>query len=97
MKNYEEKISLVEVAELAHMTPESFSRFFKQRTRKTFSRFVNEVRCAKASKILQEEKIGISEVAFQCGFNNLSNFNRQFKKITNYTPKEYKLKHRLNH
>ncbi len=94
MKNFHDKIELAEVARLTFMTPASFSRFFKQRTRKTFSRFVNEVRCAEASKLLMEEKISISEIAFRCGFNNLSNFNRQYKKITSYTPGEYKSAHR---
>ena len=96
MKNFHDRIELAEVARLTFMEPASFSRFFKQRTRKTFSRFVNEVRCAEANKLLKEEKKSISEIAYQCGFNNLSNFNRQYKKITSFTPKEFKSAHRIS-
>ena len=89
MKNYHQKITLEEVADIAYMSPTAFCRFFKQRTRKTFSKFINEVRVGNACKLLMTGKYNISEICYMCGFNNISNFNRQFKSITDYTPSEY--------
>ncbi|MFL5753589.1 MAG: AraC family transcriptional regulator [Bacteroidia bacterium] len=92
MKNYRKDISLEEVAEVANMGVTSFCRFFKQRTRKTFTQFVNEVRIGHACKELMYTDCNISEIAYRCGFNNISNFNRQFKDITRFTPTEYSKK-----
>jgi len=87
--NYEKDISLAEIADIAHMSPTAFCRYFKQHTRKSFSRFLNEIRVGQACKLLHEKPTSVSEVAFASGFNNLSNFNRQFKKVTGTTPTEY--------
>lgn len=89
MKNYTREIKLSEIAEVAHMTSEAFCRYFKLRTRKTFSGFLNEIRIGNACQMLVTEKYNVSEVCFACGFNNLSNFNRQFKKFTQLTPSQY--------
>ncbi|MFT5820897.1 MAG: AraC-like DNA-binding protein [Crocinitomix sp.] len=89
MKNFHDTINLINIAEIANMSPASFSRFFKQRTRKTFSRFVNEVRIGNACQLLQKGNDTIYEVAYASGYNNLSNFNRQFKNIMTYSPREY--------
>ncbi|NOQ72457.1 MAG: helix-turn-helix domain-containing protein [Crocinitomix sp.] len=89
MKNFHDTINLVQVSEIASMSPASFSRFFKQRTRKTFSRFVNEVRIGNACQLLQKGKHTIYQIAYSSGYNNLSNFNRQFKNIMTYSPREY--------
>ncbi|HAS42053.1 MAG TPA: AraC family transcriptional regulator [Microscillaceae bacterium] len=89
MKNYTREIKLSEIAEVAHMTAEAFCRYFKLRTRKTFSGFLNEIRIGNACQMLLTEQYNVSEVCFACGFNNLSNFNRQFKKFTQLTPSQY--------
>ncbi len=83
-------IPLKKIAEVANMSESSFCRYFKKRTRKTYSAFINELRLNKACEHLKKKENPISEIGFISGFNNLSNFNRQFKKIIGKTPKEYR-------
>lgn len=90
MKNFTSDLSLNQVAEIAHMSPNVFCHFFKQRTRKTFVNFLNEVRIGYACKLLSGEQYNISEICYLSGFHNLSNFNRQFIRIVNKTPLKYK-------
>jgi len=90
MKNFRRKVSLEEIAELLHMTPTSFSRYFTMKNNKPFSRFVAEVRIKHACEMLTETDASIAEVCYECGFNTLSNFNKQFKEITLKKPTEYK-------
>lgn len=90
-KNFGKEISLNEVARLTAMTEVAFSRFFKLRTGKTFVDTLNEVRLGHASRLLIETTQSINEIAYRCGFNNISNFNRIFKKKKNCTPKEFRL------
>ncbi|GGZ31737.1 AraC family transcriptional regulator [Echinicola pacifica] len=92
--NFKRNIPLEEVAELVHLNPTAFCRYFKKSTKKTYSRFLNEIRVGYACKLLIEEKLNISEVGYECGFNNLSNFNRQFKNIMDISPSEYLRKHK---
>ncbi|MDT0645578.1 AraC family transcriptional regulator [Zunongwangia sp. F260] len=87
--NFKKSVSLEDVSEIAHMNPAAFSRFFKRVSRKTFSRYLNEIRVGYACKMLLEQKYSITDICYESGFNNLSNFNRQFKAITNYSPTEY--------
>jgi AraC-like DNA-binding protein len=89
IKNFKENISLNDVAKVANMNPSAFSRFFKRVNRKTYSEYLNGVRVGYACKLLIEEKYNISEICFDSGFNNVSNFNRQFKKTMNYSPSDY--------
>jgi len=89
-KESNRQIKIEEVAEIAHLTPEAFCRFFKVRTRKTYINFLNEVRISNACKLLMNKEESISEICFKVGFNNLSNFNRIFKRLTNYSPGEYR-------
>jgi AraC-like DNA-binding protein len=89
-QNFEKNISLNEVAKLAAMSEVSFSRFFKMRTGKTFVDTLNEVRLGHASRMLIETTQSVNEVAYRCGFNNMSNFNRVFKKKKACTPKEFR-------
>ncbi len=93
IENFRNKISLEKTAEVAHLTPTAFCRFFKSRTRKTFTQFLNEVRISFACRLLIEGKVDIAQVCFECGFNNLSYFNRQFKIIKNETPSSYQNRH----
>lgn len=94
-QNLNKPISLNEIAKVAFMNPSSFSRFFKRVHRKTFSEYVNELRVGFACKLLLEGKYSVTDICYECGFNNLSNFNRRFKKITNFSPTGYLKKHRL--
>ena len=89
MKNFKEEIRLSEVADLIAMSETSFSRYFKSRTNKNFSDFLTQLRIAHACKLLVEDKMGITEICYESGFNNLSNFNRQFKEVMNMTPSVY--------
>jgi AraC-like DNA-binding protein len=89
MKNFKEEIRLGEVADLVAMSETSFSRYFKSRTNKNFSDFLTQIRIAHACKLLVEDKMGITEICYESGFNNLSNFNRQFKEQMNMTPSVY--------
>ncbi|HVI45728.1 MAG TPA: AraC family transcriptional regulator [Chitinophaga sp.] len=87
--NFQQKITLKEVAAAANISPNSFCRYFKSRTLKTYWQFLLEVRIGYACKLLIENNMGVSQVGYTCGFNNLSNFNRQFKGLTNKTPLQY--------
>jgi AraC-like DNA-binding protein len=89
LNNFELDIQLKEVADLANMTPAALCRFFKQKTRKSLSQFTNEVRIGYACKLIIEGQLSISDICFQCGYNNLSYFNRQFKKHTGKSPSAY--------
>ena len=89
-KNYSKKITLTEAAELVNMSNVSFNRFIKRRSGKTFIDYLNEVRIGYASKFLIEKDLGISEIAFICGFNSIANFNRVFKKNKGQTPTQYR-------
>lgn len=88
--NFKEEISLNQAADLINMTVPAFCRYFKKTTNKTFTQFLNNYRISYACKLLSNEEISISEVSFESGFNNLSHFNKQFKKIVNCSPKEYR-------
>jgi YesN/AraC family two-component response regulator len=93
--NFQRKISLHEIASIANLSAKAFCRYFKSRTRKTFYDYLLEVRVAHASNLLLEKDMAIYEVCYDSGFNNLSNFNRYFKKIMHKTPLEFKKEHRL--
>lgn len=90
MKNFTSDLTLNQVAQIANMSPNVFCIFFKQRTRKTFVNFLNEVRIGYACKLLSDDQNNISEICYMSGFHNLSNFNRQFIRIVNKTPLQYK-------
>ena len=88
--HFTDPISLKQVAGIANMTEVSFSRFFKQRTGKTFVECVNEIRIDHASRMLADTTNNIAEIAFSTGFNNISNFNRIFKTKKNLTPTQFR-------
>jgi AraC-like DNA-binding protein len=93
-KNFNKPIQLKDVANIANMNASAFSRFFKRMNRKTFSKYLNEIRIGFACKMLIEEKYNISTICYQSGYNNISNFNRQFKKIKKVSPSEYILQYK---
>jgi AraC-like DNA-binding protein len=90
MLNFKKNIMLEEVAEIASMSATSFSRYFKARTNKSFSSFVSELRIGYACKQLMEDKNTIAQICYECGYNTLSNFNKQFKEHMHKTPFEYR-------
>ncbi len=94
-ENFEKKIELEEVASIAHMTPNAFCRYFKRRTHKSFTQYLNEIRIDNACKLLIEGKLPISTICYLSGYNTLTNFNRQFKSIMNSTPSDYMKKYEV--
>jgi len=88
--HYREPITLDEVADKAHMSPAAFSRFFRRVTRRTFVRFVNELRVGFAVRLLLETERPVSEIAFESGFRNLANFNRRFREWKGCSPTEFR-------
>ncbi len=88
--NYKEEISLDEISKIANLTPTSFCRMFKAKTKKPFVEYLNEIRVSNACKYLIETDLGISEIAYECGYKTASNFNKLFKKLIGTTPKEYR-------
>jgi AraC-like DNA-binding protein len=93
MSHFKESVTLEDVAAVANMTPTAFCRYFKARTRKTFSKFLNEIRIGYACKLLSEGKMNITQICYESGFNHLSNFNLQFKSIMQTSPYKYQSKH----
>ena len=93
VKNFNKPIKLEEVAAVAGLTPTAFCRYFKERTKKTFVQYLNDMRIGHAKKFLIEGKMKISTLSMEVGFNNLSNFIEQFKKSTNMLPSEYQEKY----
>ena len=90
-QHFQGRIELESVAALLNMTPTSFSRYFRMKTSKSFSDFIAELRIRHACKLLSEDDDKtISQVSYECGFNTLSNFNRQFKWYMKMTPKTYR-------
>lgn len=88
-QHYAEPLNMEALAEVAHLTVPSFCRYFKRKTRQTCTDFVNEYRVNQACKRLQGSS-GVSQIAFEVGFNNLSHFNKTFKHVTGVSPKEYR-------
>jgi len=95
-RHYSEVIRLSEVAEMVNMSESSFCRFFKQHTSKSFIDFLTDIRFGAASRALIDSSLSIAEIGYDCGFNNLSNFNRIFKKKKGVTPSEFRDNYRKN-
>lgn len=89
-KHYRETIRLEQLAVIVGMTEISFSRFFKLRTGKSLSDYIIDLRLGHATRLLVDSTMNIAEICYECGFNNLSNFNRIFKKKKNSSPKEFR-------
>ncbi len=87
--NFKEKISIKKIAAAASISRHSFCRYFKKRTLKTYWQFLQEVRIGYACKLLIESDMSVAQVCYECGFNNLSNFNRYFKTLIKKTPLEF--------
>ncbi len=87
--NFDQQISLEEVSKIAHLNKYAFCRYFKKITHKSFIAYLNEFRISMACKFLIKETYSISQIGFLVGYNNISNFYRQFKKIMKMTPSKY--------
>jgi AraC-like DNA-binding protein len=93
LSNYKKEITLEEIAGISYLSVTSFCRYFKMMTGKTYVDFLVEIRVSHACRMLVEDNYPIGIVCFECGFNNLSNFYRHFKKVTGMKPFEYKKKY----
>lgn len=90
LNNFSREITLKEIAELVHLSPHSFCRYFRSRTKKRYSQFLLEVRISHACKLLSESDLSVAIISYESGFMNFSNFNRHFKLVTGKTPLEYR-------
>ncbi len=89
IRNFRNKIQLEEIAAMANISPNSFCRYFKSRTRKTFSQFLIELRVGHACKLLIENNLSIKQICYESGFNNFTSFHKYFKMITGKSPLTY--------
>jgi AraC-like DNA-binding protein len=89
LQHFRQPIYLEEVSQLVRLVPNSFCRYFKSRTGKTYSQFVTEIRVGHACKLLIDNHISIKQVCYESGFNNFTSFNQSFKKITGKVPQSY--------
>lgn len=90
IENFKDDLNSKVAASLACLNEAAFCRYFKQRTEKTFSQFVNSVRITHATRLLVLEELSISDICYECGYQNTSYFNRQFKDIVGQTPLAYR-------
>ncbi len=91
-QHYQQHIDVKEVARLSHLSAAAFSRYFKKVTRMTFTEFLNQYRITQAKKMLLQNK-SVTEASFQSGFDNLSYFNKTFKKLAGINPSHFKRQH----
>ncbi|TKB97797.1 AraC family transcriptional regulator [Pedobacter cryophilus] len=97
LNNFSREIKLKEIADIVYMSPHSFCRYFKSRTKKRYSLFLLEVRISHACKLLSSTDYSIAIISYESGFMNLSNFNRHFKLIVGKTPLEYRKQFHIKH
>lgn len=90
---FQQDIKTEDVAKVLSMSYSSFNRFFKQKTKMTFSEYLQMIRLSHSKKLLVETTKSINEISFECGFNNPSFYNRVFTKKQNCTPKDYREKY----
>ena len=92
INNFREDITLEKIAAHIYLSQSAFCRYFKNKARKTYIRFLAELRIGYACKLLLQEKLNISEICYECGYKNVSNFNRHFKAIMHVTPSQYHIR-----
>jgi AraC-like DNA-binding protein len=93
--NFRQQLSIDQAASLVHMSINSFCRYFKKRTGKTFTQYINDVRITYACELLVEGELNVAQVCFESGYENLSYFNRQFKRLKGITPLQYRKEYLL--
>ena len=89
-KNFRDELCLNQLADVAGMSPSAFSRFFKLHTGRNLTDYIIDTRLGSATRMLVDTNQSVSEICFKCGFNNLSNFNRIFKKKKGCSPTEFR-------
>jgi AraC-like DNA-binding protein len=94
-QNLTEDIDRKQLAKLAHLSEGAFSRFFRSRTGKTVPEYINEVRIGRACRMITEDQQNITDIALDCGYRNLANFNRRFREVVGSTPREYRAQMRV--
>jgi len=94
--HFHEEIRMETLSDLVNMTPNALSRFFKQKTNRSISNYINEVRIGQATILLVDSAMSIVEISYKCGFNTISNFNRTFKTLKGVTPTEFRENYRKN-
>ena len=94
--NFHRKIAIDEVASKLSMSSQSFCRYFKKKTRKTYVEFLIEIRIGQACRLLLDSDLCVREIAYACGYGNISHFNHQFRKIQRQSPAEYRTTHQSN-
>jgi AraC-like DNA-binding protein len=94
--NISSSFDITDIAALLYMSESAFCHYFKKRTQKTFTRFVNEVRISNAKQLLIETDKPIAEIAYECGYNSLSNFSKQFYSLGKTSPKDFRKNYLIN-
>lgn len=89
-ENFKKEIRLKTLSDIAGMTPAAFSRFFRMRTGKTVSDYIIDIRLGHAARLLVDSTVNVAEICYECGFNNISNFNRIFKKKKGCSPTAFR-------
>jgi len=92
LQNFHKQITVKEVAGIANMSESAFSHFFKKSTNRSYMKFLTEIRLSHACQLLNNTQLNVKEIAYNCGYVNLSNFNRLFKKYRKTSPLEYRKK-----
>lgn len=95
-EHYNEPLRLADLAEVGHMSPTAFSRFFRLSTGRTLSEYIIDVKLGNAARLLIDGEKNISEICYECGFNNQSNFNRIFKENRGMTPRDFRAMYKKN-
>lgn len=94
-KHIDEQVKIDDVASIAHLSRSQFSRYFKRHTGKTYIQFLNELRIESACVMLVNEEYTIERICYAVGFQNLSNFNRQFRKLNGLSPSDFRKKRQV--
>lgn len=94
--HYHEEVRMDTLSNLVNMTPNALSRFFKQRTNRSISNYINDVRIGQATLLLVDSTMTVVEISYKCGFNSISNFNRTFKAVKGVTPTEFRESYKKN-
>lgn len=89
LTHFKRKIQMEEMAAVANISPNSFCRYFKTRTRKTYTQFISEIRVGHACKLLIEDSLNVKQICYESGFHNFASFHKHFKSITGQSPLSY--------